>query len=221
MLALGLSLRDEVRADDRTTEPIDDVRRRLQQELSRARDPSLVGALGIALGLSHTYEAADAMRSLLRKSVAKEEMSGYLATGLAQMDDGPTRTMLGPLLAETDHRQTLRMLGALALGQGGDHDVAALLTRLLRDSDGRNLREQAAFAGAIGRIGDVRSIHPLRCLLRDETRSVAVRAAAAAALGMLADDDAMPWNAIYAAGTNYRAAPPTLHDGENGIVDLL
>jgi hypothetical protein len=50
---------------------------------------------------------------------------------------------------------------------------------------------------------------------------VAVRAAAAAALGMLADDDAMPWNPRYAAGTNYRVAPPTLHDGTNGIVDLL
>lgn len=147
-------------------------------------------------------------------------MTGYLAIGLAQMDDGPTRTMLGPLLAET-RRQTLRMLGALALGQGGDQDAAALLTRLLRDSDGRCFRQQAAFASAIGRIGDVRSIHPLRMLLRDETRSVAVRAAAAAALGMLADDDAMPWNAIYATGTNYHAAPATLHDGTNGIVDLL
>jgi HEAT repeat protein len=220
-LALGLSLRDEVRADDRTTEPIDDVRRRLQEELRRARDPSLVGALGIALGLSHTYESADTMLSLLRKSVAKEEMTGHLAIGLAQMDDGPTRTMLGPLLAETHRRQTLSMLGALALGQGGDQDAAALLTRLLRDSDGRCFRQQAAFASAIGRIGDVRSIHPLRMLLRDETRSVAVRAAAAAALGMLADDDAMPWNPRYAAGTNYRVAPPTLHDGTNGIVDLL
>lgn len=220
-LALGLSLRDEVRADDRTTAPIDEVRRRLQEQLHRARDPSLVGALGIALGLSHTDEAADTMRSLLRKSVAKEEMSGYLAIGLAQMDDGPTRTMLGPLLAETYRRQTLCMLGALALGQGGDQDVAALLTRLLRDSEGQSLGTQAAHASAIGRIGDVRSIHPLRCLLRDETRSVAVRAAAAAALGMLADDDAMPWNARYAAGSNYRAAPPTLHDGGNGIVDLL
>lgn len=220
-LALGLSLRDEVRADDRTTAPIDDVRRRLQEELRRARDPSLVGALGIALGLSHTYESADTMLSLLRKSVAKEEMTGYLAIGLAQMDDGPTRTMLGPLLAETHRRQTLSMLGALALGQGGDQDVAALLTRLLRDSEGQSLRTQAAYASAIGRIGDVRSIHPLRMLLRDETCSVAVRAAAAAALGMLADDDATPWNTIYAAGTNYRAAPPTLHDGTNGIVDLL
>lgn len=221
VLALGLSLRDEVRAADRANESMDDVRRRLQEELRRSRDPSLVGALGIALGLSQTYEAADAMRSLLRKSAAKEEMSGCLAIGLAQMDDGPTRTMLGPLLAETYRRQTLCMLGALALGRGGDQDVAALLTRLLRDSDGQSLGMQAAFASAIGRIGDVRSLHPLRILVRDETRSMAVRAAAAAALGMLADDDAMPWNACYAAGTNYRAAPPTLHDGANGIVDLL
>jgi HEAT repeat protein len=221
VLALGVSLRDEVHADDRATESIDDVRRRLQEDLRRARDPSLVGALGIALGMSHTNEAADAMRSLLRKSVAKEEMSGYLAVGLAQMDDGPTRTMLGPLLAELRHRPTLRMFGALALGQRGDQGAADLLLQLLRASDGQDRNLKAALASAIGRIGDVRSIHPLRILVRDETRSVAIRAAAAAALGMLADDDALPWNAGYAAGTNYRAAPPTLHDGANGIVDLL
>lgn len=221
VLALGLSLHDEVRADETANEPHDLVRRRLQQELSGARDPSLVGALGLALGLSHTYEAADAMRSLLRKSVAKEEMSGYLAIGLAQLDDAPTRTMLGPLLAETYRRQTLVMFGALALGQGGDQGAADVLLRLLRDHEAQGLDVQAALASAIGRIGDVRSIHPLRLLLRDEARSVRIRAAAAAALGMLADDDAMPWNAGYAAGTNYRAAPPTLHDGANGIVDLL
>lgn len=221
VLALGLSLRDEVRADHPTDESSDLVRRRLHQELGRARDPSLIGALGLALGLANANEAADDLRSLLQKSVAKEEMAGYLAIGLARMDDAATRTLLGPLLVETHRRQTLLQFGATALGHRGDQNAAELLLRLLRDHDGNSLNAQAALACAIGRTGDRRSIHPLRLLMRDEARSVRIRAAAAAALGMLADEDAMPWNVGYAAGTNYRAAPPTLHDGENGIVDLL
>jgi hypothetical protein len=47
------------------------------------------------------------------------------------------------------------------------------------------------------------------------------RAFAAAALGGIADKEALPWNSKLAVGLNYRAAVETLTSQSSGVLDIL
>lgn len=60
-------------------------------------------------------------------------------------------------------------------------------------------------------------------MLRDkETYTDAARGFAAVSLGLVADDSRLPWNAQFAVGLNFAAAPATLDDaGGAGILNIL
>jgi hypothetical protein len=221
-LALGLCVHGEPGVDSDAMAAGGDafVGKSLLAELKDAKDPSLVGALGIALGLTKTQAAAEEMRQRMQKGVAKEEMAGYLAVGLALMHDVASKEAIRAVLQDATRRPNLLQQATLALGKLGDKRIADDLTRMLTDTDS-NLAQMSALARAIGRIGDSRSVMPLKRMLFDRELGNLSRAFAAVALGGVADKEPLPWNAKIAVGNNYRAAVETLTNQQSGILDIL
>jgi hypothetical protein len=85
------------------------------------------------------------------------------------------------------------------------------------------LSSQAAISSALGFIGDARSVDPLIAMLEDSQKTDLARGFAAAALGIVADKEDLPWNTKISVNINYRANTTTLTNPEsgNGILDLL
>ena len=196
------------------------VGRVLHQEILRRKNPEVVSALGIALGLCRYTDAADDVRDMLLESVHQDELAGYLCVGLGLMDDSRSKLDITDIVASSVRRPQLLRQGAVALGILGDMSVADDLQLMLVDG-GQSLGKMSAVASALGLVGDRRAITPLVEVMADESLTDLTRAFAAVALGGVADKEPLPWNAKLAAHTNYRAAVETLTDGANGILDIL
>ncbi|MBK8101194.1 MAG: HEAT repeat domain-containing protein [Planctomycetes bacterium] len=192
----------------------------LLQRLQDARTPELQGALAIALGLCQHLPAAPALRELLGRSLAKEDVAGHVCIALALMGDTAAREPIQQLLVTSVRRPTLLSQAAMALGRLGDKSVADRLLTLLRDGDG-TLARMSAIARALGHIGDRRSIRPLTALLFEPSMTELSRAFAAVGLGGVADRRRLPWNSQIGADMNYRAATETLLDRATGVLDIL
>jgi hypothetical protein len=192
----------------------------LHDALRDAKEPGLVGALGIALGLCRATDSGELLRERMLRGVAKEQMAGYLAIGLALMDDRRAVDDLRRVLREASRRPELMVRVAIALGRLGDRATASDMVEWMAESDA-NLAKIAALSAAIGQIGDRRSLEPLVRMLHDPTRSSLARAFAAVAIGGICDPLPLPWNTPIGANVNYRAAVPTLTDQVAGVLDIL
>ncbi|MBL8736068.1 MAG: HEAT repeat domain-containing protein, partial [Planctomycetes bacterium] len=192
----------------------------MMKQLKDAKNPELVGALGISLGLCKGYAAAEEMRKVMIRSVAKEEMAGYLAVGLALMNDRGSVPAIREVVKDSVRRFGLLQQAAIALGKLGDKQVADDLQKMLGEKD-ENLAKLSAIARAIGFIGDSRSVAPLKRMLFDERLGELSRAFAAVALGGVADKEPLPWNSKIAVDNNYRASVETLTNKSTGILDIL
>jgi HEAT repeat protein len=218
-LALGLMVHAE-RAASAAVAPDRLVTETLHDAVRSEKEPGLVGALGIALGLSSANEAVDTMRTRLLTSVAKEKLAGYLCVGLALMQERRAVADIRHVAANATRRPELLLQAAVALGRLGDKETAADLLNWLRDGSG-NLAKLAALSAALARIGDRRSIEPLVAMLHDAELGALPRAFAAVALGGVCDPRDLPWNTPLGADVNYRAAVSTLTDQAMGILDIL
>jgi DNA-binding phage protein len=188
--------------------------------LKATNEPSLTGALAIALGLSQTLDAADVMRERMRENVAKEQMAGYLAIGLALMNDGRSLEDIRNVVDSSIRRTELLQQAAIALGKLGDKRVAEQLLKHLTEGE-PNLAKLSAVASALGFIGDARTVVPLKKMLFDENLGPLSRAFAAVALGGVADKEPLPWNSKIGTNMNYRASVETLTNRSSGILDIL
>ncbi len=193
----------------------------LTDALKQNKDPSLIGALAIGLGLCRATEAADTMRSLMLSNVAKEEMAGYLCIGLALMNDVRSIEDMRNVVQQWTRRDQLLQQAAIALGKLGDKKVAEMLLNLMSAEGENNLAKLAAIASALGFIGDQRSIRPLKDMLFNSKLSELARAFAAVALGGVADKEMLPWNSKIGVNLNYRASVETLTNSATGILDIL
>ncbi|MBX3464121.1 MAG: HEAT repeat domain-containing protein [Planctomycetes bacterium] len=189
--------------------------------LKQAKDPSLVGALAIGLGLCRATEAADHMRGLMIGNIAKEEMAGYLCIGLALMNDVRSKEDMRNVVTQWTRRDQLLQQAAIALGKLGDKGVAEVLLKLMSAEGESNLAKLSAIASALGFIGDQRSIDPLKDMLFNTKLHDLARAFAAVALGGVADKEMLPWNSKIGVNLNYRAAVETLTNRQSGILDIL
>lgn len=192
----------------------------LGSALKQTKEPSLTGALAIALGLVQARDSADEMRSRMRDNVAKEEMAGYLCIGLALMNDTASKEDIRTVVQQSVRRTTLLQQAAVALGKLGDKRVAEDLQKLMNEGE-PNLAKLSAIASALGFIGDSRTIAPLKAMLFDDKLGPLSRAFAAVALGGVADKEPLPWNSKIGVSSNYRAAVETLTNGSTGILDIL
>lgn len=192
----------------------------LLERLEAERQPAVVGALGVALGLTRHRDAAPVMARRMREDLQKWEQAGYLCLGLALMRDERSIEDIQQTMASSARRGSLFVQAAISLGLLGDKSAAEALHKKLEDED-RNLATLAAIAEALGHIGDRRSVEPLKRALFDESRGDLQRAFAAVALGAVADRARLPWHSKLSKDINYRAAVETLTNQSTGILDLL
>jgi HEAT repeats len=220
-LALGVYSHFKYEAQKENSELETFIGETLASELKTAKDPSLVGALAISLGLTKFSEAADEMRKRMIDNIPNEQMAGYLAIGLALMNDRRSiEDLNNTVLPQSTRRFDLLQQAAIALGKLGDKKVADTLQALMTDGE-PNLAKLSAIASAIGFIGDKRTIQPLKRMLFDDKLTEISRAFAAVALGGIADKEMLPWNTKIGVNSNYRASVETLTNKQNGILDIL
>lgn len=192
----------------------------LLEELEKAKQPELVGALGIALGLTRYRDAAPAMARIMKKDLQKQVQAGYLCLGIALMRDDRSVEDIQQAMSVSERRSNLFVQAAIALGLLGDKSAAEVLHEKLDEEDS-NLATLAAIAEALGQIGDRRSVAPLKRALFDEGRGDLQRAFAAVALGAVADRAKLPWHSKISTNINYRASVETLTNQVSGVLDLL
>jgi HEAT repeat protein len=209
-------------ARQRTIDPAPDeeLAATLRAAFEAARNPSTLGALALALGLSGDPEVVMLLQRALGAYQHRDDVVGYVALALGLLGDLRAAPDLRALLAGAQRRPFVVMQCARALGLLGDPHAVALLCAELSAADGSLVRLAAA-ASALGALGDRRSIEPLLRRLEVGTAGSLTVAFAAVALGSLGDKDPLPWNHVYATNTNYRAATSTLTNGQSGILDIL
>lgn len=216
-LALGVHA---ARQRARDPAPDEELATALRAAFEGARNPSTLGALALALGLSGDPAAVMLLQRALVAYQHRDDVVGYVALALGLLGHPQAAPDLRALLAGERRRPFVIMQCARALGLLGDPLAVELLCAELSVADG-NLVRLAAAASALGTLGDRRSIEPLLRRLEDGAAGSLATAFAAVALGSLGDKDPLPWNHLYATNTNYRAATSTLTNGQSGILDIL
>ncbi|MEW6073004.1 MAG: HEAT repeat domain-containing protein [Planctomycetota bacterium] len=184
-----------------------------------ANAPADCGAFATATGLLGDPSGVDEL--FLQLGAQDEEVArGYVAVALGLLQVPSALAPLQEVAQEATYQPWLLRGAAIALGMLGDPDVVDVLLEKLAAS--QSISAQASIAQALGRIGDDRTVEPLLALLTDARGTSGSRAFAAVALGLVADEDLLPWTTLYAVDANYRAAPPTLYDPEGlGLLNFL
>ena len=198
------------------------IGKEIMEQLKQEKNPDVVGAFAVALGLARHTPSADSLRELLQKRKNQSSVAGYLCIGLALMGDTHAKQDIQALVNTSVRRPELLKQAAIALGKLGDKSVGDQLQKLLTDDeDSPSLSKLSAVASALGFIGDRRTIQPLVTMLFNQELTDLARAFAAVALGGIADKEPLPWNSKIGTGVNYRAAVETLTNGASGILDIL
>jgi HEAT repeat protein len=216
-LALGLLGHDASLGGD---VPPREVGAAVRSSLRESKSPSDVGAFAIAAGILGDLDSIPVLREKLSR-VSEDETVGYVAVALGLLGDRASIESIRRIASESEYRPVRLRETAVALGLLGDKEAVPQLAEMLLGA--RSLAAQASLASALGRIGDRRAIDSLVSMLEDRGNTATSRGFAAAALGIVADDELLPWNAHLAVRVNYRAAPATLFDelGTRGLLTLL
>jgi hypothetical protein len=215
--AFGLAILERSLDDAKMTSSVD-AKRALRESLREARAPDEVGSYALAVGITKDAAAQEILREKLA-STSQDEARGYCAVGLGLLND---RDAIGPIqeiITKSKYKPDLLKSAAIGLGLLGDKGVVTSLVTMLSEATG--LSSQAAIASALGFIGDARSVDPLIAMLQDGQKTALARGFAAAALGIVADKEELPWNTKVSVNINYRANTTTLTNQGNGILDLL
>ncbi|MCR9244357.1 MAG: HEAT repeat domain-containing protein [bacterium] len=214
-IALGLQ------AFQRGTEgkPDEVVARMLLEDLEDVSDNSLRGALAIGLGMTGYAKAAPAVERLLVDNESEQQSAGYLALCLALLGDRGVNPKLAQVMARSARRPFLVRQLAIALGQLGDRNASMQIIDMMQQSDSAAVL--SALAMGVGRIGDRRSIDPLLEMLADRGLTKIARSFVAAALGLIGDQEALPFNNRLTVDSNYTSAVDTLTNGITGVLDIL
>ena len=215
-LAIGVMERGQ---RDHELEPNREALRNLRALLAKERSASNAGAFAIALGIAGDLASEHVLLQRL-KDISGDEVRGHLAIGLGLMGSDSARETIQEVVAESKYRGELLKQAAIALGLLGDGRLVTQLVGMLEEA--KTLTTQAAIASALGFIGDNRSVDPLIAMLEREDITDRARGFAAVALGIVADKEALPWNAKFSVDCNYLANTVTLTSPEGtGILDLL
>ncbi len=216
-IALGLCARDRARAPGGLVD--ETVGKLLRDEFDDTRSFDAQSALALAIGLTGYTPAADSLMPHLGDGQINDQLVGYVAVALALLDYRPAADSLLKLLSECKRRPFVLQQCAVALGRLGDVRVVPMLQKMLAESESTVVL--AAIAGALGVVGDRRSIDDLIATMQDRERTFLAKAFAAVALGGIGDKETLPWNTILATGMNYMATVDTLTNGATGVLDIL
>jgi HEAT repeat protein len=197
------------------------ITKSLVDEFEKEKNPDVLSAIAVSLGLSRAIESSDMLRKKMLGSIPQEDLAGYLCIGLALMDDRNSIADIQGVIPQAVRRPRLLQQAAVALGKLGDKSVADQLQKLMEE-DETNLSKLSAIASSLGFIGDRRTIDPLVKMLFNTQLGELSRAFAAVALGGVADKEPLPWNSKIAVNMNYRASVETLtNQSGTGILDIL
>ncbi len=215
-IALGVLGRAD--AASRTASP--ELERALIAALEEARVPSELAAYAVACGIAGIEDAMPLMHDRL-EGLAVDDARGYVVLALGLLGRRDSAALVHGIASESRYRPELLRQAAVSLGLLGDKSAVPGLLEMMGAA--RGLSTQAATASALGFIGDSRSIDPLLGLLADDERYTdGARGFAAVALGLVCDEDPLPWNAAFSANLNYRASTPTLNDDRGaGLLNIL
>lgn len=185
-----------------------------------AKQPMEVGAFAVSLGIMQDQDSKEMLREKL-DAISEPEARGYIAVALGLVNDRVAIDQIQAILAKSKYQPDLLKSAAIGLGLMGDKSTVETLVRMLGEAQG--LASQAAISSALGFIGDARSIDSLITLMQDKQKTDNARGFAAAALGIVADKEMLPWNTKISVNINYRANTPTLTSPSagTGILDIL
>jgi HEAT repeat protein len=204
--------------DDAQSLSSGEMKRLLREVLAEAKSPEQVGAFAIACGIVRDQAARDVLIENLDEE-RDVEARGYTAVALGLMGERSAIAPIQSIVEKSKYQPELLKSAAIALGLLGDEDLVPTLVGMLEQPSG--LSAQAAISSALGFIGDARSLPPLVKMLQDSEKTDLARAFAAAALGIVADKEPLPWNTKIGVDANYRASTTTLTDQKGGILDIL
>jgi hypothetical protein len=217
--ALGLAVMERALGDAKQTVSLD-AKRALRDSLRDSKSPAEVSGYAVAVGIVKDDEAKTILRDKLAK-MGDDEARGYCAIGLGLMDDRGAIEQIQEVIQKSKYKPDLLKQAAIGLGLLGDKQIVDGLIDMLNQATG--LSSQAAISSALGFIGDARSVDPLIGMLEDKQKTDLARGFAAAALGIVADKEDLPWNTKISVNINYRANTTTLTNpaSGDGILDLL
>lgn len=186
---------------------------KLLEAFQGTNNPSYKSAHAIGLGLLGASNSGKIIAAEMND--AKDTgLKGYLAVSLGMLRHTAALPDLRTLVLD-NRDPTLRLQVATALGLMGDVQALPILLGAMKDA--KTLGVIASVAKAIGLIGDRSAIEPLRALITDAGASGQARGFGCVALGLIAETDALPWNATLTANANYRIPLATLYE----IADIL
>lgn len=186
--------------------------------LTKPASPDLAGSLCIALGLAGDKEATG---ELLRRASKGDEFTrgnAMIALGLLRAPEA--RNLLWAVTQDTQ-RPLLAHKGALALALLRDRQIQSAL--YAESTKARFIVYQVAALYSLAYVGDGQSLAHLYSILTGRRQSENARAAAVAAMGIIADKDLVPWNHAIGWDANWWKAPKTLLDpvDRRGILDVF
>lgn len=197
------------------------IREALEHVLTRSKSPDRLRHVAITAGLAGLTSSTAAMRGLLVDHPRDDELAASILHALARLEPARSATDARELLTRSARRPAAFDAAAQVLARGSDPAITDELHACFDAECAFDAAPNAMrLARAIGARRDPRSVPMLLRYLLDAKERPAVRAAAATALGHLADRSAMHWSAELAAMLPNTVLPPVLHDGARGILDL-
>ncbi|MFN0242781.1 MAG: HEAT repeat domain-containing protein [Planctomycetota bacterium] len=190
----------------------------LRSALRDCVQASDLGAYAIALAIARDLEAQALLGSKLAQ-ISDPTAQGYVAVSLGMLGARDSIESIQALVRRSKYKPELLRQAAIGLGLLGDKTVVPELLQMMRDAKSQAVH--AATASGLGMIGDARSIDPLVGMLENLEITPTSRGFAAAALGIVADKESLPWSTKISLGINYRATTSTLFDSGRGILEIL
>ena len=216
--ALGLALLERERID-RGLPLNPDTAVALRRSFAKAKSPLDQGAFAIAIGLTLDIGAEELLLKSLEKN-RNDSARGYIAVALGMIGSVRSIDPITAIAAESSQRPELLQHTSIALGLLRSPRVVDILGTQFKETKSNPVRN--SLARALGRIGDVRSVPGLLNILGDEQRTESTRGLAAAALGLVCDQDPLPFRTVYSLDSNFISAPLSLFDPQQtGFMDLL
>jgi len=199
--ALGLAILGNKTKDSADGKYIQDV-------MNDTKDPSVKGAMAIALGILEFKSAEQDLKGILTGG-GSTDLRGYAAVSLG---------LMRATLATQDIKEVLKEKGdpdlqrsaATGLGLMGDKDAVPLLVNIMKTASTEFVISSAALA--LGFIGEASAVPELFTFVKDTKTADLARANATSALGVIGDARDLPPLSIVSVDINYRALVDALQE---------
>lgn len=190
----------------------------VEATFDRTKSPEPSGAQALALGLRRDIDAVPRLTERLLNE-RDETLRAHLSISLGLLGERSAIEALEKVMASSQQQPMLLRDSAIALAMLGHKEVVLDLVKVI--GEGQNLYTMATAVTALGFVGDARAVEPLLAVLEDENQQEQARGYAAMALGVICEEEPLPWKAAYSNHLNYLAMPHTLNNGDGtGILNF-